>query len=151
MELLVASQLSERSCLESRKDVIWCLECFIFFVSSVLILHIIFNGKHCNNLSVFSLFYMQNAVILIFQIFLFKGLKMKEFKFHLRWEMLILLLFDKLLDELQFSYVITCEQVPAAKFHLPWCKSISSFYKSSLLLQSTSFDPSWQAKCTHYH
>lgn len=148
-ELREASKLSARSGLESWNDVIWFSECFILFASSVLILHI-FDGKHYNNLCVFWMFSMQYAGILIVHVFLFKWLKMKEFKFHIRWEMLILILFDKFLNGLQFSYIITCEQVSTVQSQFPWCNSISSFYKS-FLFQSTSFDTSWEAKCIHYH
>lgn len=84
LELLVASKLSERSCLESWKDIIRCFACFIFFVSSVLILHILFNGKHYKSLIIFCLFSLQYVGILIFQVFLFKWPKMKDFKFHPR-------------------------------------------------------------------
>lgn len=125
------------------KEVVWNSERMlwgqIFFVSSVLILHIIFDGKHYNNLCVFWLFSMKYAGILIFQVFLFKWLKIKEFKFHLRWEMLILILFSKVVNRLQLSYIITCEQVSTAQSQFPRCKLMSNFYKSSLLLQIIRF------------
>lgn len=123
------------------KEVVWnherMLWDYVFFVSSVLILHIIFNAKHYNNLCVFWLFSMQYAGIIIFQVFLFKWLKTK--KFHLSWEMLILILFSKVLNRLQLSYIITCEQVSTAQSQFPRCKLISNFYKSSLLLRIIRF------------
>lgn len=63
--------------------------------------------------------------------------------------MLILIMLGKVLKELQFSYIMTCELVSPAVFQFQWCKSVSSFHESSLLFQNTSFDTLWEAKCNH--